>query len=238
MSLAVDTQPLPIWARPRVRGGLLALLLVGALVLLVAHSQAGSADDGCWIAEGPTAIQLRAGAVAVGVRRLGLTALAHPEQIAEAGLMPTTAAFAGGRPAPIDLTAEPSRPVSAGYGVRWFRRDGDELGAAAFRLPTPNAAAAWVAAAASTHCRPGTSPGRVGAPARARGLIRADPAGHLETDVFLARGPTAWWLLDVPARNRPPDPHSPAARAALARTAALACRLPAAGCAKGQAPGR
>jgi hypothetical protein len=213
--------PLPWWARGRFRLALLGVALASVVALGAGQLTGGArGGSGCWIGEGPPAAQLRAGAVAAAVPRLGLRAPVPRHAARTEGLTTPNAAFTDDPPTRADLARDPQRPVTAGYAVRWSTPAGQAGGTAAFRFIDPDAAQQFLDAAVTPGCRPTIRSGTpVPAPRGAHALLREASAGRLQTDVFFVRGSTAYWVFEASRA----EPH-------LSSVAALACRLPAAGC--------
>jgi hypothetical protein len=223
-------EALPWWAQTRARLALLLLILLaggGGTLLAASALRSASADDGCWIHEGPPSIWLRPAVVSAAVQRLGLRSVAGRGTVTESGLSPSDAAWTDAPPGRF-MTRRAFVP--AGYEVRWRGASGDRLGVAAYRFADPSAAADFVAAASSTRCRPGATDHPVVAPPSATVLTHTGPRGAPQLDLFFRRGPTGYRLFDVPAGGRAGEGRGTGA------LAALACRLTEARCA-GQSGG-
>jgi hypothetical protein len=221
----VDTgspDELPWWAQARARIALLLLTLLaagGTAVLATATLGPASADDGCWIEEGPPPIWLRPAVVTAAVRRLGLVSLPAPGARPVHGLSTPDAALSGAAPEP---TAPRTGLVPAGYEVRWRSSRGERFGVAAYRFSSGAAAAAFVSHASATRCRPGTAAQASAEPPGARTLTQQGAAAEL--DLFFHRGATGYWLFATPARG------TGLTQADHTALGVLACRLTEAHC--------
>jgi hypothetical protein len=216
--------PLPWWVRARVRFAVLGVVLAGVVALAVTQLTGGTANGGgCWIDQGPAAVELSAGAVAAAIPRLGLERVPGRGDHELAGLTDPGAVFTDSPPRPADLARDPSHPVVAAFGVTWTPGPGESAGVAAFRFATTLDAAEYLAGASSPRCRAGAETRAIsGGPSGGRGLARRDPHGHPQADILFARRLTVYWVYDVTETGD--------AQLAAKRANGLACRLPAAAC--------
>ncbi len=215
------------WASERVR---LPVLLgcLGVLVVYVLTARTGvlraSAVAECPSESAPHVIAataadlsgLRASVARVMPQRIG--------RLYEDGTIEASNAWSDNSPSPPPLLSTAPRP--AGYEMRWWAPNGDDIVADVFVFAGPRKAQEFLAHAASARCRPYGRQTPAPWPAQAHNLRWVNPDGFAQEDVLFARGPRVYRVADVPAGQGRAE-----LRTASWRVDTLACLLPDAGCA-------
>ncbi len=145
----------------------------------------------------------------------------------EAGIPTTSDMWSDDRP------TEPGSAASgegypAGYELRRWADNGDDVVADVLEFPTGSAATTFFREVVTTGCRRRATVWPAVMLPAAGHLVWENPDGYMQEDTFLARGRLVYRFTDV----RRPAGSSPAGeeRAAFAITDALACEVPDAGC--------
>jgi hypothetical protein len=124
-----------------------------------------------------------------------------------------------------------------GYEIRqwapdpwWGSRYSDDVVVDAFAFVNAEQADRFFAEATSARCRAlgSTAPAR--RPFGARALVRVNPDGATEEDVYVRRGRIVYRVADVRPQDHDPGPSTAEDRAGVLTAEALACGLPDTGC--------
>jgi hypothetical protein len=146
----------------------------------------------------------------------------------EEGTVTAASAWSYERPAPPDISPTANRP--AGYEMRWWAPNGDDLVADVLVFASPQLAARYLAVASGARCHRAGAQQASPSPPLARNLSWVNPEGAPQADVWLARGARVYRLADAPAQPRV----GPDSATVLTRTFftidTLACLLPDARC--------
>lgn len=118
----------------------------------------------------------------------------------------------------------------AGYEMRWWAPNGDDVVADVLEFASPGQAGEFMQRAAERRCGHLLLSAGAGRPPQGRDLAWTNPDGVAEADVFLARGSRVYRVGDVPAGQQQHSPSSARLRHTLAAVDALACLLPGAHC--------
>jgi hypothetical protein len=147
----------------------------------------------------------------------------------EEGTVKAVVAWTDQEPAPPATSPHALRP--AGYEMRWWAPNGDDVVADVLVFASQSEAQRFVSAAASDRCRRQAKSGAAARPPEARNLSWLNPDGALQADVFLARGKRVYRIADAPAGSSPEEVRSSGGLArAFATIDVLACLLPSAHC--------
>jgi hypothetical protein len=147
----------------------------------------------------------------------------------EEGTVRASVAWTDAEPAPPALS--PHEPRPAGYEMRWWAPNGDDVVADVLVFKTPAHAQRYLALASSTRCREQASQQPAPRPPLARNLSWLNPERVLQADLFMARGPRVYRIADAPAGSSPQDVRTSGGLGrAFATIDVLACLLPSANC--------
>jgi hypothetical protein len=147
----------------------------------------------------------------------------------EEGTIVAASAWTDEEPSPPPVSARTGRP--AGYEMRWWAPNGDDIVADVLVFENPRSAERFAELAASPHCHPNAHHGPAPQPPHGRNLSWRNPDGVVQADIFMVRGSRVYRIADAPAGKRLAD----LARAdGLTQTFftidTLACLLPGAHC--------
>jgi hypothetical protein len=131
----------------------------------------------------------------------------------------------------------PSAPRSAGYEMRWWAPNGDDIAADVFLFAHAREARRFLALAASPRCRRSARVEPTLQPPLSRGLRWLNPDEAAEADLYLLRGRRVYRVVDVPSGQRGRTLTTGRLRRALLTVETLACLLPDARCAIGGGQG-
>jgi hypothetical protein len=154
-----------------------------------------------------------------------------PERLArlyEEGTIVAVSAWSDEEPSPPSVSPTAKRP--AGYEMRWWAPNGDDIAADVLSFAGTRAAERYIELAGSERCRlHARSPPPAGPP-RVSNLTWLNPDGAAEADVYMRRGSRVYRIADAPAGQH----HGTVRAGSLTRTVAtidaLACLLPGAHC--------
>jgi hypothetical protein len=118
---------------------------------------------------------------------------------------------------------------SAGYEMRTWAADGDDIAASILLFPQASQARAFFDRATSTACHRAGRAALAPRPPRARNLVWLNPDGPMEEDVFLLRGARVYRVADVRPHSSAGSPAAKQQRG-LSVVDRLACSLPGADC--------
>jgi hypothetical protein len=214
------------------RLGLLLAILAGLVVYLVSKptDQAHSTASRCIAATDVPEVRQVPPKVLGGLREA--VARAMPQRVGrlyEEGTVKASVAWTDDEPAP--PATSPRAPRPAGYEMRWWAPNGDDVVADVLQFPSTAKAQRYIALAATSHCR-NQAAGRAAArPPEGRNLSWLNPDGALQADVFLARGARVYRIADAPAGSSPEEVRTSGGLGrAFATIDVLACLLPSAHC--------
>lgn len=118
----------------------------------------------------------------------------------------------------------------AGYEMRQWASDGDDIVADVLLFARVSQARDFFGRAASTRCRPGGAQMLASSPPNARDLVWRNPDGVVQEDVYLLRGQRVYRVSDVRPQHPAVTPSSRQQQIAFSTVNGLACALPGAGC--------
>ena len=154
-------------------------------------------------------------------RRLG--------RLYEEGTITASNAWTDNSPGPLPLA--PTAPRPAGYEMRWWAPNHDDIVADVFEFAGPRQAQEFLAQASSTRCRNSAKQTTALWPAQARNLLWLNPDGFYQEDVLFARAQRVYRVAAVlPGTAAGAKPRRRALHRAFLRVDVLACLLPDAGC--------
>ena len=176
-------------ARPAVRLGVLLVVVAGlvAFVVLRPGKQAHSNASRCVPASRLPEVRQVPPSELGGLR--GAVTRALPQRVGrlyEEGTVKAAVAWTDEEPAPPATSPHALRP--AGYEMRWWAPNGDDVVADVLVFASQAKAQRYVSVAASKRCRLQARSGAASRPPEARNLSWLNPDGALQADVFLARG--------------------------------------------------
>ncbi|HEY7829659.1 MAG TPA: hypothetical protein VIC06_03745 [Solirubrobacteraceae bacterium] len=132
---------------------------------------------------------------------------------------------------PLSMSSQPaSASLAAGYEMRWWARNGDDVAADVFVFSGPGEAQAFLGLAASTRCHAGSSARDASWPPNAHNLTWINPDRFSEEDVYLLRGRRVYRVVDVRPQKPASQPRRRQQRIAFLIVDTLACLLPEAEC--------
>jgi hypothetical protein len=147
----------------------------------------------------------------------------------EEGTVRSSVAWSDEDPRP--PAAEPSARRPAGYEMRWWAPNGDDVVADVLVFGSPDEARRYLLVASGGHCREHAIRSLALHPPLARNLSWLNPDGALQADVFMARGARVYRVADAPAGSSPEQVRtSGSLDRALSTIDVLACLLPSARC--------
>jgi len=215
-----------------VRLGVLLVILAGLVVFLVTRpgKQAQSSASRCVPSTQLPEVRRVPPSALGGLREAVARAL--PQRVGrlyEEGTVRAAVAWTDEEPAPPATSPGALRP--AGYEMRWWAPNGDDVVADVLVFGSQAQAQRFVAVAASSRCRLQARIAAASRPPEARNVSWLNPDGAMQADVFLARGKRAYRIADAPAGSSPGDVRSSGGLArAFATIDVLACLLPSAHC--------
>lgn len=216
--------------RPPLRLGLLLAVLAALVAYLVLPgSDSSPAGAGCDTGAAPalaTVAPAGQGALRESVARV------LPQRVGrlyEEGSITSATAWSDAEPAPPPVSPTARRP--AGYEMRWWAPNGDDVVSDVFVLPSAAAAERFFALATAPRCRRSAEAVETARPPLARGLAWVNPDGWAEADLYLLRGTRVYRVADVPAGERRGMAGGSELSRAFAAIDSLACLLPQAECA-------
>ncbi len=118
----------------------------------------------------------------------------------------------------------------AGYEMRWWAPNGDDLVADVLVFASSRQAGEFMQRAAERRCGHLLLSGAAERPPQGRNLAWTNPDGVAEADVYLARGRRVYRVGDVPAGQQQQRPSGARLRRTMAAVDTLACLLPGAHC--------
>lgn len=228
MSYSQETPPVTGPMNEWIRLALLLLCLAAAVYLLVTRTGAPSSasSTGCIPAGVPQVLNvsaeqvsaLRASVERVMPQRLG--------RLYEEGTVASSNAWTDN--SPVTLTSAALR--SAGYEMRWWATNHDDIVADVFQFAGPHQAQEFLAQAASTRCRNSAKQAPALWPAQAHNLLWLNPDGFYQEDVLFARAQRVYRVAAVLPGHVEAKPRRGALHISFLRVDDLACLLPDAGC--------
>jgi hypothetical protein len=147
----------------------------------------------------------------------------------EEGTVRASVAWSDEEPAP--PATSPQAPRPAGYEMRWWAPNGDDVVADVLVFASDSRAKRYLALASSARCHESASRGLALHPPLAHNLSWLNPDGALQADVFFARGTRVYRIADAPAGGSPEVVRTGGALDhAFATIDVLGCLLPSAHC--------
>lgn len=154
-----------------------------------------------------------------------------PERLArlyEEGTIVAASAWSDEQPAGPSVFPSAKRP--AGYEMRWWAPNGDDVVADVLSFSNPKAAERFIALAGSERCRVHARRHAPAGPPRVRNLTWLNPDGTAQADVYMRRGSRVYRIADAPAGQRLGRVRAGSLQRTVATIDALACLLPGAHC--------
>jgi hypothetical protein len=134
-------------------------------------------------------------------------------------------------PQRLRLSRSPRGLWPAGYEMRRWAPNGDNIVADVFLFAGPSQARSFFGQAANIHCHHAGIQLPTSSPPHARNLVWVNPDGPTEEDTFLIRGPHVYRVSDVrPWQSHPVQPPNVEQQAGLSIIDSLACTLEDADC--------
>jgi len=147
----------------------------------------------------------------------------------EEGTVSSGVAWSDEEPHPPALSPRQQRP--AGYEMRWWAPNGDDVVADVLVFASPAQARRYLALASSSRCHEQAVRGLPLHPPLGHNLSWLNPDGALQADVFFARGSRVYRIADAPAGGSPEAVRTRGGLDhAFATIDVLACLLPSAHC--------
>lgn len=202
-----------------------AACLAGLLIYVLLPGAGGPAALASCTAGAPAVLR-------VAPQRLGglreAVARVLPDRLGrlyEEGAVTGATAWSDDEPLPPAVSVTARRP--AGYEMRWWAPDGDDVVADVYEFANGKAAQRFLDLAGSGRCRRRAREQPSERPAQARNVSWVNPDGASEVDLYMARGPRVYRVADAPAVS---PGRGPQLARALYTIDLLACLLPEAGC--------
>jgi hypothetical protein len=154
-----------------------------------------------------------------------------PQRLArlyEEGAVPASTVWSDDQPQPPAVSPTTLRP--AGYEMRWWAPNGDDLVADALVFADAASAQHFVRLASSTRCRRGARTQGSPSPPQAYDLSWLNPENVAQADVYVVRGTRVYRLADAPAGQHGGKPLPGSLTHAFLTIDTLACLLPQAHC--------
>jgi hypothetical protein len=154
-----------------------------------------------------------------------------PERLArlyEEGTIIAQSAWSDEEPSPPPVSPAAKRP--AGYEMRWWAPNGDDVVADVLSFASPKAAGRYVALAGAERCRMHARRHAPAGPPRVSNLTWLNPDGAAEADVYMRRGSRVYRIADAPAGQHLGRVRAGSLQRTVATVDALACLLPGAHC--------
>jgi hypothetical protein len=219
-------------ARPAVLLGVLLTGVVAAVVIFVTRPDSSSPKVAADCVARATAPEV----VTVAPESLGAlrqdVARVIPQRVGrlyEEGTVRSAVAWSDEEPSPPALSPTAKRP--AGYEMRWWAPNGDDVVADVLVFSSKQRARRYLALASSTRCREHALHSVSLRPPLGRNLSWLNPEGALQADVFMVRGARVYRIADAPAGSSPEQVReSGGLNHAFDTIDVLACLLPSARC--------
>jgi hypothetical protein len=154
-----------------------------------------------------------------------------PERLArlyEEGTIVAASAWSDEEPSPPPVSPRAKRP--AGYEMRWWAPNGDDIAADVLSFASPRSAERFLALAGSERCRVHARRHAPAGPPRVSNLTWLNPDGAAEADVYMRRGSRVYRIADAPSGQHQGTVRAGSLTRAVATIDALACLLPGAHC--------
>lgn len=154
-----------------------------------------------------------------------------PERLArlyEEGTIVAASAWSDEEPSPPSVSPAAKRP--AGYEMRWWAPNGDDIVADVLSFASPKAAGRYIALAGSERCRVHARRHAPAGPPRVSNLTWLNPDGAAEADVYMRRGSRVYRIADAPAGQHQGTVRAGTLQRTVATIDELACLLPGAHC--------
>jgi hypothetical protein len=219
----------PGWTAVRL-GVLLAILAGLVLYLTLPGGATKRSAAACVAAKGvPEVEKVRASALGELRETVARVLPQRVGRLYEEGTVRASVAWTDDNPEPPALSPHERRP--AGYEMRWWAPNGDDIVADVLVFKTPARASRYLALASSTRCREKASQQAAPRPPEARNLAWLNPETVLQADLFMARGARVYRVADAPAGRSAEEIRKSGGLAhAFATIDVLACLIPAANC--------
>jgi hypothetical protein len=212
-----------------VRLGVLLACLAGLIAYLVWPGASTPKLAACVGGRGAPEVRRVSASYLSGLRES--VARAVPERLArlyEEGTIGSSSAWNDEEPSPPTVSPAAKRP--AGYEMRWWAPNGDDIAADVLSFSSTREAERYFDLAGSESCRVHARRHPPAGPPRVSNLTWLNPDGAAEADVYMRRGSRVYRIADAPAGQH----HGTVRAGALTRTVAtidaLACLLPGAHC--------
>jgi mono/diheme cytochrome c family protein len=146
----------------------------------------------------------------------------------EEGTVTAASAWSDEHPSPPEVSPTAHRP--AGYEMRWWAPNGDDIVADVLVFASPRLADRYLARASGAGCHRAGAQQASPSPPLARNLSWVNPEGAPQADVWLARGARVYRLADAPAHLRAGAGTAELLTRTFFTIDTLACLLPDARC--------
>ena len=143
---------------------------------------------------------------------------------------PVTASNAFTDNEPLAPAVSPTARRPAGYEMRWWSPNRDDIVADVFEFADVATAQRFLDRALSTRCRASGKQEPAPRPAQGGNLAWVNPDGYAQADIYLSRGRRVYRVAEVPAGPRTSGPLQSGLRRAFYTIDTLACLIPSAGC--------
>jgi hypothetical protein len=233
MASADPIGPPPRRARARVRRLWLVLLigcLTGVLAYLTIHDATSSSRSAgrCPRDLIPEVARVPPGQLSMLRASVARVLPGRVGRLYEEG--PVLASNAFSDDSPLSPSVSPSALRPAGYEMRWWSPNRDDIVADVFVFSGSAAAQRFMEQAISTRCRSSAAQAQARRPVQAANLVWVNPDGYTQADLYMARGDRVYRVADVPEAARLTKLAPGRLRRAFYTVDTLACLIPAAGC--------
>jgi hypothetical protein len=217
-------------------------VLLGVLVALVAYlalngsSGVSRRTSACMGQRGaPVVRQVAPGKLSPLREQLARLVPQRVARLYEEGTVLAASAWTDEEPAPPAVSPTALRP--AGYEMRWWAPNGDDVVADVLVFADAAHAQRFLSLASSARCRRKASPQGAASPPLARNLSWLNPEGAAQADVYMARGERVYRIADAPAGQATGNIQPESLARAMLTIDTLACLLPGARCSVGSKSG-
>jgi hypothetical protein len=179
----------------------------------------------------PQVVQVAPGAQAALRESVARVAPQRVARLYEEGTVTAASAWTDEQPAPPPLSPTARRP--AGYEMRWWAPNGDDVVADVLVFSSPRVAQRYIGLASSARCRTRARERPGAGPPQVANLTWLNPDGAAQADVYMRRGARVFRVVDAPAGQRSGAVPGDGLSRALLTIDTLACLLPEARCVAG-----
>jgi hypothetical protein len=220
--------------RRAVRLGVLLGVFAGLVAYLALHGPSGGSRraSACVGQHGaPEVERVAPGKLSPLREQLARLVPQRAARLYEEGTVLAASAWTDEEPAPPAVSPTALRP--AGYEMRWWAPNGDDVVADVLVFADATRAQRFLALASGTRCRARASQQGAPSPPLGRNLSWLNPDGAAQADVYFARGERVYRIADAPAGQASGPIRPGSLSRALLTIDTLACLLPGAHCSVG-----